>query len=500
MMVVKMLEFETPNGNMYAWDDEIGLFIPLSPTLKAVMKKVLNLGFAPKEMIIEQLKGFFDEEEIAFCCDWLEKWEKIKPNNFKFYAPYNIHVSDLRNYILKRGLSQLTLCVTEDCNFRCKYCAFSDFYEYTRSSSNNYMNFATAKKAIDYFFLLSKEGKRYNPLRKPVIGFYGGEPLLNFHLIKECVEYIDAEYHSYKPSYVMTTNGSLLDSERANWLIKHNFIISVSLDGPEEEHNRLRVYSDGEGTFRDVMKNIAPIVEKGYKNIYSLPVFDWKCDFFEREEFFNKKNIPAVMRASLVVDVEGCRYYEQFTKEDFLVYFQQIERARAYYFKHLGHEKQKEGPSFFDKLVGESPGIDLFGGISIYPRPQIMPLTGACIPGTKIFVDIKGNYHLCERVNSTFPIGNVKEGLNFEKINKLINEYINHMDKCIDCKVSRKCNHCYQMFMTDKGFSYSSKVCEKIERTMIDSFINTFIIAETNPEFVEKANYKYENIKKHYGE
>jgi uncharacterized protein len=129
-----------------------------------------------------------------------------------------------------------------------------------------------------------------------------------------------------------------------------------------------------------------------------------------------------------------------------------------------------------------------------------MPLTGACIPGTKIFVDIKGNYHICERVNSTFPIGNVNEGLNFEKINELIAHYINCMDKCIDCKVSRKCNHCYQMFMTDKGFSFSSKVCEKIEPNMMDSFVNTFVIAETNPKFVEKTNYKYQNIKKHYGE
>jgi uncharacterized protein len=496
----KMLEFETPAGNMYAWDDEKGLFIPFSPTMSAVMNEFSNQETLSKEKIIAHLKEKFNIDEIAFCYDWLKKWEKIKLPNYKSQIPQNVDISNVKNYILVHCLSQLTLCVTEDCNFRCKYCTFSDFYEYNRGYSNKYMDFIIAKKAIDCYLSLLEEGKRYNPLRKPVIGFYGGEPLLNFKLIKTCVEYIENKYSSWNVLHVITTNGSLLDREKANWFMEHDFVISISLDGPEAEHNRLRVYSNGRGTFSDVIENISPMMEARYKEIYSLPVFDWKSDLFKREEFFIRKDIPPVARASLVTNVEGCKYYEQFTKEDYLAFLGQLEMARTYYFKDLNNQIQKEKASFFDKLVGQIPGDDLFNGISIYPPPPIMPLTGACVPGRKMFVDVNGNYHVCERVNNAFPIGNVDEGLNFEKIGKLISDYISHMDKCLSCKVSRKCTCCYQTFTTDKEFSYSSKVCEKIESFRKDSFVKSFSIAESNPEFVEETDYRYKNVKKHYGE
>ena len=74
------------------------------------------------------------------------------------------------------------------------------------------------------------------------------------------------------------------------------------------------------------------------------------------------------------------------------------------------------------------------------------------------------------------------------------------MDKCPDCTVSRKCGCCYKQFATNKEFSCSSTVCNGIESDMKGSFINTFEIAEINPEFVEKNNFKHRNIKKYYGD
>ncbi|WP_336247428.1 radical SAM protein [Methanothrix soehngenii] len=166
----------------------------------------------------------------------------------------------------------------------CRYCSFSDFYEYNRGYSDKYMDFDTAKKAIDYFISLLNEGKKYNPIRKPALGFYGGEPLLNFGLIKKCIEYIESIYNDYEIIYTITTNGSMLDKKRANWLMEHDFIIFVSLDGPEDEHDRLRIYENGKGSFRDVIKNVTRIIRKGYKEIYCMPVFDWKSDLFKRED------------------------------------------------------------------------------------------------------------------------------------------------------------------------------------------------------------------------
>lgn len=296
----------------------------------------------------------------------------------------------------------------------------------------------------------------------------------------------------------MTTNGSILDDKKANWLMEHDFSLAVSLDGPKEEHDRLRVYRNGNGSFKDVMKNIGTITKMGYEKIFALPVFDWKSNLFNIEHFFNECDVPQVMRVSSVDNEEGCKYYDQFTKEDQTSFLDMLERARNYYFKKLNLQKRKEKTSFFDDLIGREPGRCLFESISVYNRRPEMPFTGACIPGRKIFVDVNGGYHMCERINPSFPIGNVDEGLNFETISKLISNYISHMDKCSDCKVRRKCGNCYKSFATDKGFSRSSEICEGIEQIMIEYFIRAFSIAETNPKFVDDINTKHINIKNYY--
>ncbi|MFB3765154.1 MAG: radical SAM protein [Methanotrichaceae archaeon] len=493
-----MLEFNTPTGNMYAWDNKIGLFIPMTPVMKAVMEEVSSQSSISKDELVTNLRDSFNEGDIIFCYSWIRKWTKLMPQSSNSLIPQELCTLDIKGHLLKRGLVQLTLCVTEDCNFRCKYCVYSDYYEYERSYSNRYMNFVIAKKAIDYYFSLLKEGKKYNPLRKPAVGFYGGEPLLNFKLIKECVNYIQENYGS-NIYYLITTNGSLLDEERSNWLMDNDFVISVSLDGPEQEHNRLRVYGTGKGTFKDVMKNVGRLMESGYKKINCQPVYDWKSDIFSQEEFFYGKHIPPVIRASLVSRSEGCRYYEQFNREDYLDYLAKLERATAYYFENIEHCRQKEKPSFFDKVIGERSGHDLFGsGAVLLPNP-IMPFTRACIPGTKLFVDVTGEYYACEKLNNAFPIGNVDTGLNFSDISKIIGNYISHMDKCPSCEISRNCINCYQVFTTDKKFLCSSEVCKNMESLKRKSFAKILALAELRPEFIEKSYSKHKNIKKYYG-
>lgn len=108
----------------------------------------------------------------------------------------------------------------------------------------------------------------------------------------------------------MTTNSSLLDKEKADWLMQHNFKLSISLDGPEEEHDRNRVYASGKGTFKDVMKNVSYIMNKEYDRITSLPIYDWKSDLFRLEKFFAREDVPPIAAVNPVVD-RG-HYYEQF--------------------------------------------------------------------------------------------------------------------------------------------------------------------------------------------
>ena len=103
----------------------------------------------------------------------------------------------------------------------------------------------------------------------------------------------------------------------------------------------------------------------GYKNVFSLPVFDWRSDLFAMEEFFSRYDVPPVMITNLINDVNGCRYYEQFTKEDYLAHLRQLEIATSYYFAESNRNLCDERPSFFDKLVGQVPGSILFDATSI---------------------------------------------------------------------------------------------------------------------------------------
>ncbi len=496
-----MLEFETSSGNSYAWDDHVGLFIPVSNTMKAVINEISNQKNLTKNQIANILNGLFDKDDISFCYDWYNKWQKISPNVHKSQSELVCDSTYIKSYILRHGLLALTLGVTEDCNFRCKYCTFSDSYDFTRTHSNKYMNFDTARKAIDHFFSLLSQGKKFHPLRRPSIGFYGGEPLLNFELIKNCVEYISKNYHDFGVSYGLTTNCSLMDEEKANWLMEHDFSIAVSLDGPEKEHNRLRVYRNEDGTFRDVMKNVGPIMKTGYDKINSTPVFDWKSDLFKMDEFFKGKEIPIIARVSMVNNgEEGCSYYDQFSEEDHQAYLDQVKRAKRYYYSCLDERRKSGRESFFDKMIGQNSSQELFGCESISQPHPIMPFTGSCVPGRKLFVDVNGTFHMCEKINDAFPIGNVEEGLDFKKIEHVVNKFISHMDNCPSCSVSRKCNYCFVTFMTDKGFLKSSRVCDKVDSRSKWSFTETLEVAELDSEFVENCNSKLKDIKKHFGD
>ena len=137
-------------------------------------------------------------------------------------------------YQLNNNIQQIILQLTQSCNFRCSYCTYSqnDFH-FQREHSYKRMDWHTAKKAVDFFF------EHSNDQMEPIIGFYGGEPLLEFNLLKQIVEYSEEVFDGKDIKFIMTTNGSLLSSEEIiTFLNQHQFRIMVSLDGAAETHDR----------------------------------------------------------------------------------------------------------------------------------------------------------------------------------------------------------------------------------------------------------------------
>lgn len=113
---------------------------------------------------------------------------------------------------LRGCVFNLVLQVTQNCNLRCSYCAYSGAY-YNRTHSQKRMSFEMAKKAIDFLFSHSSERDQL------VIGFYGGEPLLEFDLITQIVEYSESIGWGKKLRYVVTTNATLLTDKVLDFFV-----------------------------------------------------------------------------------------------------------------------------------------------------------------------------------------------------------------------------------------------------------------------------------------
>jgi uncharacterized protein len=146
-------------------------------------------------------------------------------------------------------ISRLVLLITQTCNLKCSYC-FAEAYMGSHSE-NRVMSPATACAAIEKVL---KSGPRV-----PEILFCGGEPLIGFATIKEtvqaCEEYC-AAHQAGSPAFAITTNGTLIDREVIEFLQRHRFSVTISLDGPRHINDKQRRFLSGKGTYDIVKKNI----------------------------------------------------------------------------------------------------------------------------------------------------------------------------------------------------------------------------------------------------
>jgi uncharacterized protein len=147
-------------------------------------------------------------------------------------------------------IGEIVLNISQGRNLGCSYC-FADQGKYG-SGKTEFMSFDQAKTAIDKFLQSHKNIK--------TIKFFGGEPLLHFHLIKDVCSYFDYLFDigkiSEKPTFTLITNLTILNEDIVNHIAKYDFTITVSLDGPEHINDSFRKYYQGTGSFKIVDRNI----------------------------------------------------------------------------------------------------------------------------------------------------------------------------------------------------------------------------------------------------
>lgn len=152
----------------------------------------------------------------------------------------------------------LCLHVAHDCNMRCKYCFASSGHF---GGQRTMMDIETAKKAVD--FILEKSG----PRRNCEIDFFGGEPLMNFELIKDVIAYAREKEKPLNKNirFTLTTNGLALSKEVQDFVNEHGLSTVLSLDGRKEVNDHMRKTVDGQGTHDEIVNSYKEFV-KGRNN------------------------------------------------------------------------------------------------------------------------------------------------------------------------------------------------------------------------------------------
>lgn len=377
--------------------------------------------------------------------DLINAIEKLKAKGFlsskrvkEITHPYD----DTVEYHLANKLKMIILQVTQQCNLRCEYCAYSGNY-LNRGHSNLRMNFEMAQKCIDFLIDNSRDEERVN------ITFYGGEPLLEFELIKKCVHYAKEISEGKTVGFNFTTNGTLFTKEIIEFFEQHDAAIAISLDGPKEMHDQNRKFAaSGCGTFEKVSKNLEFFRENYPKYFREKVVFntvlDRNNDFSCVNEFFasydaikdSPINVSNIAINYAKFQNEGSEEYDIKLKyELFKLYLNKFNRLDdRYVSKLILTEYTRLRTSVFE------------GRARMKELPEKGHHGGPCIPGTsRLFVDVNGNFFPCERVSENseiMRIGHIDTGFDIEKVRTLLNIGRITAESCTNCWAFRFCTLC----------------------------------------------------------
>ncbi|MBC6695621.1 thioether cross-link-forming SCIFF peptide maturase [Terrisporobacter mayombei] len=209
-----------------------------------------------KGEIIDTLSKDYTREQIE---EAYEEIESLKEEGLLFTEDtYQEHPSFVNR---KKVVKALCLHVSHDCNLKCKYCFASqgDF-----GGEKEMMSFEVGKKAIDY--LIANSGNR----RNLEIDFFGGEPLMNFDVVKELVAYgrkVEKE-NGKNIRFTITTNGVLLDDDKIDYINEHMHNVVLSLDGRKEINDNMRPTVNDKGSYDVIMPKFKKLVDKRPKDKY----------------------------------------------------------------------------------------------------------------------------------------------------------------------------------------------------------------------------------------
>ena len=364
--------------------------------------------------------------------DVFEDLDELEENGTLFTVDvYKEGVIDFK----KRQTVVKALClhIAHDCNLACRYC-FAGEGEY--KGDRSLMSLEVGKKALD--FLVANSGNR----RNLEVDFFGGEPLMNFDVVKELVAYGREleKTHDKHFRFTLTTNGVLLRDDVIEFANKEMDNIVLSIDGRKEVHDHMRPFKNGKGSYDFILDKFKKVAEsRNQQKYYVRGTFThYNLDFVKdvlslADEGFEQISVepvvagpeePYAIREEDIPQI--CEGYDELAKE------------------MLKRKKEGRGFNFFHYM------IDLSGGPCVYKR-----LSG-CGSGTEyLAVTPWGDLYPCHQFvgEEEFCLGNVDDGI--------VNTEMRDTFKLCNVYAKEECRNCFAKFYCSGGCAANAYHCHQ---------------------------------------
>ncbi|MGI5949868.1 thioether cross-link-forming SCIFF peptide maturase [Peptoniphilus sp.] len=406
----------------------------------------LNLD---KSDIVEKYSKEFDREKVQDAykeIDYLVNEGLLFSEDEHFKLPH---------YNPQNIVKAMCLHVAHDCNLRCKYCFASqgDF-----KGDRSLMDYETGKKALD--FLLKNSGNR----RNLEVDFFGGEPLMNFDLVKKLVKYGREEEKKYDKHFrfTITTNGMLLNDEIEDFINENMDNVVLSIDGRKSINDEMRPTINDKGSYDVIVPKFKELISKrGDKDYFIRGTFtNENLDFSEDLKDFYDNGFKKTSIEPVVTD----------EKEPYAIREEHLEKILDEYEKmskdYIEIRKKDKDFSFFHFIIDLSQG------------PCIVKRTVGCGAGSEyVAVTPQGEIYPCHQFvgEKEFLLGDVDRGIvNTDLRDTFKNSNVYTNEDCPTCWARYYCSGgCHaNAYYSNNDLSKPYKVGCEMEKKRIECAIS----------------------------
>ena len=374
----------------------------------------------------------------------------------------------LQDFASLPNVDNIIISITEQCNLRCTYCCYSGKYKNNRVHSS----LSLSECDVDAIFDFVEANTNNRPLR---FSFYGGEPLMHYSLLQYAVLKAESMWGD-QVSFSITTNATLLTPERIDWLVAHQVELCISLDGTAAYHDNQRIDINGHGTFTRVREHILYIKEHHSGYLEHTRLMMTRQSFDDLEALAEAWNNDDVLRDISPVYISSLapNPINEIATVDF-------DELKARYLQILN--VYQKHPDWFILKEFLKECIEPWKNRPIMEAEGEIPMA-TCLPvSNKLFIDTNLQIGVCEKISDSYRIGNIKDGIDWQKSNYLVQTYYDRRkDRCKSCPAIRMCNLCLTSMEFDEeqwnvlchneqtyNKLYFWMFCEMIERGLIDN-------------------------------